>query len=303
MTQCKKIPVLFIIFNRLDLALRTLAAIRDYAPDELYIAADGWRTDEEKPVCEQVRSAVLEAVTWTCQVHTLFQEKNLGCGQGPATAITWFFDNVPYGIILEDDNVPSSDAFRVCEELLPRYEKDGRIKMINLSNNFCIRGDTSYMFIRYPEICGWASWARAWQEFNYELDLRLMLRRVHPFRCFSFIEALIRVMLWHRAWRSDMKKNGRLTFWDYQWSLAIFADRGLCVQCTANMISNIGFGSGSHCPDSNHPMSALPYEQMSFPLVHPDVIVSDAKSNRMISRKWLRIFVHNFVSKLRRSTK
>lgn len=303
LTSKRKIPVLLIIFNRSRQALLTLDAIKKYAPDELYVAGDGWRTEEEKLLCEQTREDVLAAITWDCNVHALFQEKNLGCGLGPATAITWFFENVPYGIVLEDDNVPSPDAFKVCEELLPKYEKIDKIKMINLSNMFHIRSNDSYTFIRYPEISGWASWARAWKEFRYDLDLNEVLKKVRPYSYFPFFEALIRVRLWKRAWKNDLHKHKRLTFWDYQWSLTMFASRGLCIQCTANMISNIGFGSGSHCPDAGHPLSALPYEPMRFPLSHPADIKLDAKSNGRFSRKWFRIFFYNIFSKLKRLSK
>ena len=44
--------------------------------------------------------------TGTCEVQTLFQESNLGCGLGVSTAITWFFANEERGIILEDDIIP-----------------------------------------------------------------------------------------------------------------------------------------------------------------------------------------------------
>lgn len=296
----KKIPVLLIIFNRIEHALSTLKAIQEYAPEDLFIAADGWRSDKEREVCEQTRSAVLNAITWDCNIHTLFQEKNLGCGRGPATAISWFFDNEPYGIILEDDNVPSADAFKVCEDLLPRYENNTAIRMINLSNGWDIRSKDSYTFIKYPEISGWASWARAWKDFIFELNLKQILKNIRPFTYFSFFEAIIRVFLWKRAWQSDIKKYGRLTFWDYQWSLAIFAGKGLCIQCCKNMISNIGFGSGSHCPDKEHPMSLLPYEKMDFPLVHPDSVVLDKRNDRKFSKKWLGIFFYNLLSKLKR---
>ena len=33
---------------------------------------------------------LVKQVDWDCEVKTLFQKKNLGCGIGPVTAINWF---------------------------------------------------------------------------------------------------------------------------------------------------------------------------------------------------------------------
>ena len=54
------------------------------------------------------------------QVRTLFRTNNLGCGEGPSTAITWFFENEPEGIIVEDDCLPSLSFFNYAEEMLER---------------------------------------------------------------------------------------------------------------------------------------------------------------------------------------
>src|SRR5665647_2682566 len=105
-----KTPILFIIFNRLDTTKQVFAQIKNAQPAQLFIAADGPRTDREgeKEKCEEVRQWVLDQIDWNCDVKTLFRNENLGCGRGPATAIDWFFENVDMGIILEDDCLPNN---------------------------------------------------------------------------------------------------------------------------------------------------------------------------------------------------
>lgn len=80
-------PILLIIFKRKYTALKVLDTIRNVKPKKLYIAADGWRNEEEKTKCIDTREAVLEAVDWECEVKTLFQDKNLGCCYGPVNAV------------------------------------------------------------------------------------------------------------------------------------------------------------------------------------------------------------------------
>ena len=100
-----KIPILLITFNRPYHVRQVLMEIRKQQPSQLYVCQDGAREgnalDAER--VQQVRDVVTELVDWPCELHTLYQEKNLGCGPGPAAGISWFFSQVEKGIIMEDD--------------------------------------------------------------------------------------------------------------------------------------------------------------------------------------------------------
>lgn len=97
-----KIPVLFVIFKRKDVSLRSLERLKEIKPSKLYIAGDGPRkgvAGEAEAVAE-TRKAILDAINWDCDVKTRFQEKNLGCSLGVYSAISWLFENEEYGIII-----------------------------------------------------------------------------------------------------------------------------------------------------------------------------------------------------------
>ncbi|HKZ36424.1 MAG TPA: hypothetical protein VJ184_02160, partial [Chryseolinea sp.] len=130
------IPVLFMIFNRPETTKRVFESIRNERPHRLFVAADGPRPNKpgEAEMCAEARK-IATAVDWECEVKTLFREENLGCGRAPARAITWFFENVERGIILEDDCLPSHDFYLFCSILLERYRYDSRIMEIG-GNNF-----------------------------------------------------------------------------------------------------------------------------------------------------------------------
>lgn len=72
-----KIPILFVIFKRKDVALRTLESIKTVKPAKLYIAADGARdtVEGELEKVKQTRQAVLDAIDWECEVKTRLSEK------------------------------------------------------------------------------------------------------------------------------------------------------------------------------------------------------------------------------------
>ena len=121
-------PVLFLVFNRPDVTMRVFEAIRHARPRRLYVAADGPRAgiSSETGKCEQTRQIATQ-VDWDCEVKTLFRSENLGCRVAVSSAIDWFFENEPEGIILEDDCLPHPTFFHFCQELLERYQHDQRI--------------------------------------------------------------------------------------------------------------------------------------------------------------------------------
>jgi len=166
-------PILFLVFNRPNTTQRVFNVIRQVKPKQLFVAADGPRrdkgADEEK--CEATRE-IVKQIDWDCEVKTLFREENLGCGKAVSSAITWFFENVEEGIILEDDCLPNLDFFGYCEELLDRY-RDNREVMFIGGDNFQKGkkwGDASYYFSAYNHVWGWATWKRTWDIYDFKLD-------------------------------------------------------------------------------------------------------------------------------------
>ena len=263
-----KTPILFIIFNRIDTAKQVFAKIREIQPERLFIAADGPRkyhsADNEK--CKAVRAWVLEHIDWECDIRTLFREENLGCGKGPAEAITWFFDNVEQGIILEDDCVPDISFFHYCETLLEYYKDDERIMHITGYNPQEIshfKHNASYCFVPV-EICwGWASWRRAWRFFCFDIQNTTSVLCAHPYfnRCNA-----------RQYWKSvfsAMETHMIGGVWDYQWTYAVLKKKGYCIVPEKNLIQNIGFISDStHFDDLNANLMKSAHT-LSEKIIHP----------------------------------
>ncbi|MBA4056200.1 MAG: nucleotide-diphospho-sugar transferase, partial [Marivirga sp.] len=159
-------PVLLLIFNRPDTTRRVFEAIRKARPKRLFVAADGPRQHkpEDADRCAKARKIATD-VDWECEVKTFFRDTNVGCGRGPSGGISWFFEHVDEGIILEDDCLPSPLFFRFCAELLERYRDDKRVMEIG-GNTFMDEANRdkeySYYFSSHNNIWGWATWKRAW---------------------------------------------------------------------------------------------------------------------------------------------
>ena len=262
-------PILLLAFNRPETTKRVLATLRKLKPYRIFVAIDGPRQKikGEKMLCDEVKSLVLDSIDWECDLKTLFREENLGCGKAVSSAITWFFDHVESGIILEDDCLPDPSFFWFCQELLEYYESDERVMHIGGNNfqepNFSI--EYSYYFSLYNHIWGWATWKRAWEKYDYELrDLESFLNSRKFKDLFQREEEV-------NFWKETFRSSTSIDTWDFQWLFAIWKSSGLCIHPSVNLVSNIGFGEGAtHTTEVNH-FANLPSYEISN-IEHPDKI-------------------------------
>jgi hypothetical protein len=213
------------------------------APRRIYVACDG--PNPERPgEAEKVaatRAVIDTEIDWPCQIERLYSDVNQGCRVGVSRAITWFFEQVEEGIILEDDCVPHPDFFPYCTTLLERYRHDTRVWCISGNNfqNGQWRGDGSYYFSRYNHCWGWASWRRCWQHYDADLSQWPALR--DSGLLYTIFENPVERKYWRAIWQRLLDECKPDT-WDYQWTFTCLANGGLTALPNRNLVSNVGFG-------------------------------------------------------------
>jgi hypothetical protein len=273
-------PVLFIVFNRPAETALAFNAIRTGRPSRLFIAADGPRPGRKGDVeaCAQVRK-IVSAIDWDCHVEHRYCDVNKGCREAVSEAVSWFFEHVPEGIILEDDCVAEPSFFPYCTELLARFRDDERIFKISGTNLLgTYDTPTSYFFSIFGNIWGWASWRRAWRHFDVEMTQWPEAKRT------GLLERLIESKEDRAYYARNFERTyrGKIDTWDYQWAFARFAHHGLTVLPRTNLVQNVGFGRGAtHTTDPNSPLAAVPSSELTFPLVHPEVVEHDVRFRRL----------------------
>ncbi|GAB3932157.1 nucleotide-diphospho-sugar transferase [Mucilaginibacter myungsuensis] len=270
-----KEPVLLLTFNRLDTLAATIQAIRGYRPEKLFVASDGPRRNKagEAKLINDIRAYILEQIDWKCEVHTLFRNDNYGCGKGVSGAITWFFENVERGIILEDDCVANESFFKFCEDLLEKYDDDERVMHIS-GNNFQLSevSEHSYYFSYACQIWGWATWRRAWLKYDFSLKEYTSSWDYNGFLTDKFER---------KYWDKQFKKvqKGRIDTWDYQWIFTCWKNNGLTVMPKFNLVKNTGFSSNGTHTNSSHFIENL----KTYPLTitsHPAEFERNLKADR-----------------------
>lgn len=262
-------PILLLIFNRPHQTLRILESIRQQQPTRLFIAADGPRQHKEgeAALCRQTRDLVLQQIDWSCEVHTLFRQYNLGCATAVSSAIDWFFSQVEEGIILEDDCMPDPSFYNFCTTLLEHYRHDTRMMHIGGSNYQAgiTRGNASYYFSRYAHIWGWATWRRAWEFYDFTL---LRYRDASPeYLPIPFARDL------------EAFYEQKMDTWDTQWFLSVLFNQGLAITPNTNIIRNIGYGKeATHTKNEPTWFKKMVYGTIKQ-ITHPTEIIVDEEAD------------------------
>lgn len=251
------IPILIVSYNRPDHLRRLINALRPLSPTSLFLATDGpnphYPNDAAKVAAN--RATLASEIDWPCRTHNLHFSSNQGCRVAVSRSISWFFEHVTEGIILEDDCLPNSDFFPFCSILLERYRHDLRVWAISGSNfqQGRWRGDGSYYFSRYSHCWGWATWRDRWQFYDGDLIHWPVLRDS------GLLDTIFENPIERDYWSSIFERllsHGKPDSWAYRWTLTCFMNSGLIALPNHNLVQNIGFGpNATHTFSSHNPAS------------------------------------------------
>jgi hypothetical protein len=280
-------PILLIVFNRPDTTQRVFDVIKQQKPNNLFVAADGPRKNKPDDIikCHAARN-ILNQVDWKCELKTLFRDSNMGCGKGPADGITWFFDHVEQGIILEDDCLPDQSFFPFCEELLHRFRYDNKISVISGTNPLLKWKEKkcSYVYSKIGGTWGWATWRRAWKNFDYTATLWKAAQGKER------VNKTLNNKLFYSHFSQEFDtyfRCQRNDVWDFQWLFSRLVHSTYSIVPCRNLISNIGFNEyATHTLKSSDPMAGLCTYKINFPLKHTEFKI-DRLYDRIVFERFI----------------
>lgn len=227
MNSSNKVPVLLLTFNRPDTTKKVFDAIRMMQPLQLFIAQDGPRNEKEKSKIENVRAVF--AIDRPCSVQYLMRDHNVGCRDAVVEAITWFFESVEFGMILEDDCVPNPSFMEFCATVLYRYQHQDDIMVISWSNYQQVTETNFPYFYGYhaPILWWWASRRRAWQHYTK-----------HP-QIISTLQRWLRPSTGNRLYDRALRKYMQGGYRDSNRYAVVYANRWKVITPSVNLITNI----------------------------------------------------------------
>jgi len=273
----KLAPIALFVYNRPDHTRRTLSYLKkNVLADEsrLFIFSDAVKTPADQEKVDEVRQIIAD-VSGFKSVKVIQRKQNMGLAASIIDGVTQLVNEYGTVIVFEDDLLSSPFTLQYFNEALTQYANEDRVMHIGaymyglkekaLPQTFLFRAATSW---------GWATWARAWKNFEPDIDTLMKQFDKQKINRFS-IEGTM------NFWKQMQGfKAGKNNSWAIRWYASIFLKSGLTLNPSHSLVHNIGNdGSGTH--SNNEHMYSVQVAQKPV-TSFPDVIEENEKAYQAI---------------------
>jgi len=237
-------PIALFVYNRPEHTRRTLNYLqKNLLADEsrLFIFSDGPKTDADKAKVDEVRQ-IIKDVTGFKSVKVTERNDNLGLANSIISGVTKLVNEYDKVIVFEDDLLSSPYTLQYFNEALTKYAKEEKVMHVGAyMYNLPDKKLPQTFFYRAATSWGWATWARAWKDFEPDIDKLIPQFDKHKISQFS-IEG--NMNFWKQM---EGFKAGKNNSWAIRWYASIFLKNGLTLNPSHSLVHNIGHdGSGVH---------------------------------------------------------
>jgi hypothetical protein len=242
-------PIALFVYNRPEHTRRTLNYLqKNLLADEsrLFIFSDAAKTDEDKVKVEQVRHLVKEVPGFKA-VKVITRKQNLGLADSIIAGVTQLVNEYGKVIVFEDDLLSSVYTLQYFNEALTRYASEEKVMHVGAyMYNLADKKLPQSFFYRAATSWGWATWARAWKDFEPDVDVLINQFDKKKIEQFSIDGSM---NFWKQV---EQFKAGKNNSWAIRWYASIFLKGGLTLNPSTSLIQNIGHdGSGVHSNNEN----------------------------------------------------
>lgn len=238
-------PILLFTYNRpihTRQLIDSLLTNREAADSTLYIYSDAARQATEQEAVDQVRK-YLHNLTGFKEIHLIERTENWGLARNIIDGVTTQINRYGRVIVLEDDLLVAPYFLRFMNEALDTYQNEPKIGHIQACDFTKDPTLPDTYLIKWTGSWGWATWARAWKQFNpdgkallQELEKRKLTRYFDFNGNYRFTRMLRR------------QTEGKNNSWAIRWNASLFLADILSLNTGRSLVQNNGFdGSGTHC--------------------------------------------------------
>ncbi|WP_353720229.1 hypothetical protein [Dyadobacter sp. 676] len=259
--QYNPAPILLFVYKRPAHTKRTLEALAaDMLADEsvLYIYADGPRadaSDDDRRLVTEVRRLIRDR-KWCKEVHIIESAQNKGLANSIIEGVTRQVNEHGRVIVLEDDLIVARGFLKYMNEALERYEKQDKVMQVcGYQFPIGVPATRSAFFLPLTASWGWATWKRAWSQFDpraegYE-ELKTnpdLARRFDLNGTIKYKDMLI-----------DQMERKNISSWAIRWWWTVFKADGISLFPDNSLVNNVGFGK-----DATHTKGPNPFGRSKF---------------------------------------
>jgi hypothetical protein len=238
-------PIALFVYNRPEHTRRTLKFLQaNFLAEEsrLFIYADAAKTTQEENVVQEVNE-IISAIDGFKSIKIIRQKQNLGLAQSIINGVSQLVKEYGKVIVFEDDLLSSPYTLEYFNEALDLYQNSTKLMHISAyMYPLAFADDLPETFVyRAVHSWGWATWERAWVNFNPDIDSLISQFDKQKINDFS-IEGKM------NFWKQIIDfKAGKNNSWAIRWYASIFLKNGLSLNPSKSLINNIGHdGTGIH---------------------------------------------------------
>lgn len=260
-------PICLFVYKRrkhTELTVSSLLKNQEAADSTLHIFSDGPRSEKDTAAVEEVR-AYLKGIKGFKSIHFHFQDNNLGLAKSIIHGVTTILKDAASVIVLEDDMITSPYFLKYMNEGLLKYKDNPQVASIHGYIYPTNQKLPESFFLRGADCWGWATWQRAWKDF--EADGHKLLQELSAQNLtFSFdfngsypYTEMLR-----------QQNLGGVDSWAIRWYASMFLKNRFTLYPGRSLVQNIGLdGSGTHGDDVDTHTSSVsmtPIELTDIPI-------------------------------------
>lgn len=237
-------PIALFVYNRPAHTERTLKFLQQNelaSQSNLFIFADGPKTDADGDKVNEVRK-LISNVEGFKSVKIVASTTNLGLANSVIAGVTSLTNEFEQVIVFEDDLITSPHTLTYFNEALNCYREEPKVMHIG-AYMYALNNDDlpQSFFYRAATSWGWATWKRAWKDFEPNIDTLLSQFDETKKNAFSIENNM---NFWKQMLDFKRKKNNS---WAIRWYASIFLKGGLTLNPSQSLVNNIGHdGTGVH---------------------------------------------------------
>lgn len=294
-------PIALFVYARPRHTRQVLESLRDNelaAQSMLYIFADGPRNGVSRETLDNITAVreVIRAEQWCGTVHIVEAEENRGLAQSIISGVTRLVNEFGRVIVLEDDLLLHPDFLNFMNRALDKYADAEQVFAVTgYQFPFQFPGSVPDAFF-FNDIASWtwATWKRAWDQFDPESKGWQQLQKDTDLRKrFNFDNTM------DYATMLEQQMTGAIDSWAIRWYWTVFQNKGFSLFPKYSLVKNIGFdGTGEHCSDEQHAEDKL-YAGRFQPQL-PETVALDQTAARRIKSMWNLQNNHDIVTRIKR---
>ena len=238
-------PVVVFAYRRPDHIRSTLTSLmrcEGFEQSPVIVYCDGPRDIKETDSVMATRELARSMLGEHAEYH--FSEVNLGLSRSVIAGVSDVVGRFGRAIVVEDDLELSTSFLTFMNQALDRYANDESVFQVSgyMFDVPILKDTPSALFLPFTVSWGWATWKRAWDQFDPQATgwealrtNKVLRRRFNLDGTYDYATMLMRQM------------EGLRDSWAVRWYWTVFKANGLVLFPPISLVSNTGFdGSGTH---------------------------------------------------------